>query len=472
VQHSVQESLAERIADDEPVGVPTDLIDGEVEGYRYFFNPRGHHGVLVFLGDALEVFECCTKVTTFAELKEALARRIDSQRLQRIFNALEKLEMAHLSKSSSCRPSNDQREKKRSMMVWFQLTDVCNLSCGYCYINRKPTHMNFDLAKALVEKIRNDCASAGFDEVVVKLAGGEPTLRWITAKSLIDWASGRFDSTPYVKFHIITNATALPTKLIDYLVAGKLSVAVSLDGVGQWHNKHRHYANGTGSFVDVNRNIETLISRGIRPYILTTITPDNAPGVTELAEYCIQRELGFRLSLLRDPAATASQLPADNATLIRELLRCYAWIESHLPSRSLYECHRFGDIDLRTPRIRNCGIGQGGMTITSDGECCLCQYEMSDPLGNAQNTDTISLLKNQTHYSLTENRVDRFPVCTSCGWRFVCGGGCPYLTKRHYGTFQHHSPYCDVYQAILPMLLRVHALQTIRQASPGKEVMR
>jgi len=37
------------------------------------------------------------------------------------------------------------------------------------------------------------------------------------------------------------------------------------------------------------------------------------------------------------------------------------------------------------------------------------------------------------------------------------------LTKRHYGTFKHHSPYCEVYKTILPVLTELHALQLIRE---------
>jgi len=38
------------IADNYIPTAPKDLIRGQVEGYNYFLNPRGHHGVLVFFG--------------------------------------------------------------------------------------------------------------------------------------------------------------------------------------------------------------------------------------------------------------------------------------------------------------------------------------------------------------------------------------------------------------------------------------
>lgn len=445
--------------------VPDGLIEGNVEGYRYFFNPSGHQGPLVFFGDVLDVFECCLKGSDISEFKTVLPWvDVNPERLEKIFVALGKLEMVDLGEEFSRDLSMERlRKNKQKMMVWFQLTDSCNLCCPYCYIHKKPTCMDLELGKVLIAKIVNDSARAGFKEIVFKLAGGEPTLRWSEGHALIDWAEENFsNSSISVKFHIITNGTILPKSLIDYLVAGKLGISVSLDGVGKWHNQQRFYKDGRGSFSDVEKNLEILLSRGLRPSILTTVTRDNLYGITEFADYCWQRDLGFRFSLYREKANSPLDLRNDNAEVIRELLKCYSWMENHLPIRNLSNCHQFGDVSFRTPKVRNCGIGASGITVTSDGKFCLCQYEMSDPLGDVQRSDFVQIVKDQKQFSLSENRVDRYPVCAECKWRFACGGGCSYLTKHQYGTFCHTSPYCDVYQVVLPVLLRLHALQLIR----------
>jgi uncharacterized protein len=445
---------------------PSGLIEGAVEGYRYFFNPNGHQGPLVFFGDALDVFERCLKGSDVPNLKALLPWANENpDRLEKILIALGKLEMVNLGEEFSHELAAERlRKKKRQMMVWFQLTDTCNLRCPYCYIHKKPTHMDLELGKALISKIVDDSARAGFEEVVFKLAGGEPTLRWSEGRALIDWAEKQFsDSSVRVKFHIITNATVLSESLLNYLVEGKLGISVSLDGVGKWHDCQRFYQNGRGSFPEVEKTLGTLLSHGIRPPILATVTRDNLHGITELAEYCWQRDLGFRFSLYREVATSSRDLKNDNEEVIRELLKCYSWMEENLPDRNLSKCHQFGDVNFQIPRVRNCGIGTSGITLTSDGKFCLCQYEMSDPLGDVRKSDFVQIMKDQKRFSLSENRVDRYPVCAECQWRFVCAGGCSYLTKHQYGTFCHASPYCDVYQAILPVLLRLHALQIVRR---------
>lgn len=453
------------ISDTQVLKVPECLIEDCVENYHYFFNPNGHQGPFILFGDALDIFEHCRKGSSIAEISVALPHlRARRNRLEEIIIALGRLEIIDLGEKFSRKLSMERKQKKkRQMMVWFQLTDACNLRCPYCYIHKKPTHMDPKLGQILVSKIVSDAGRAGFEEIIFKLAGGEPTLRWSEGRELIDWTEKKFSSSLVrVKFHIITNATLMPKSLIDYLIARKLSISVSLDGVGKWHDRQRFYTNGCGSFSDVEKNLETLLSHSIHAPILTTITKNNLHGITELAEYCWQRDLSFRFSLYREATSSTADLQSDNADVISELLKCYSWMENHLPDRDFSSFHQFGDINFRMPKLRNCGIGTNGVTLTSNGQFCLCQYEMSDPLGDIQTSDFTQVIKNQKRFSLSENRVDHYPICAECRWRFVCAGGCPYLTKHQYGTFQHASPYCEVYQAILPILLRLHVLQLVQ----------
>ena len=132
--------------------------------------------------------------------------------------------------------------------------------------------------------------------------------------------------------------------------------------------------------------------------------------------------------------------------------------------RSLYQVHRLGDISFRGPKLRICGIGTKSVAITTSGEACLCQYDLGCPIGDGLKDNVLQLLKSQVRFSAADNRIDHIPDCQECQWRFTCAAGCPMLTKNHYGGFRHPSPYCEVYKAILPVLLRLHAIQLARTA--------
>lgn len=446
------------------------LIEGEIEGHRYFFNPRGHKGVLVLFGEALDVFNCCRDGLSLEEMKKSIPwADVGSDRVDKVIAALGKAELIDLGKEHSDKLRAERRRAtKKIMTVWLQLTDACNLRCDYCCIAKKPTRMGLDMAKKLVDKVVSDSGRSGFEEVLFKLAGGEPTLFWADAKALIDWAEAHFaDTKPKVRFHIITNGTLLTQSLVDYLKQGRVGISVSLDGVGKWHDIQRPYVSGGGSFEKVNANIDRLIAEGINFNILAVVTRKNAAGLTDFAEYCLRRNLPFRFGFYRDTPAYAGESEADNEVLIRELKKCYSWMAKNLPERSLQSLHKLADTKFNGPKIRNCGIGSSSITVGADGGVSICQYEMDVPLGNVLQADAILLITNQTHYDLASTRMDRVPGCQVCEWRYTCGGGCPLLTKQHFGRMGLPSPYCEVYRAILPELLELYARQLVMLFKKG-----
>lgn len=250
-----------------------------------------------------------------------------------------------------------------------------------------------------------------------------------------------------------------------YIKEGKIGISISLDGIGKWHDIYRRYKNNdNGSFKNVDKNIEKLLFYGLTPRILSTITNSNVFGLKELSKYCIDRSLGFRFSLYRETSLSEKELKSDNEILIENLKICYSYIKENLPKISLYQCHKFGDINLRSPKTRGCGMGVNNIIINSNGEICLCQYEMESPIGNTLKDNVVKAIKEQKRYNIREININTIPVCKDCKWRYTCGGGCPFLTKRHFGTFLHSSPYCEVYQAVLPVLVELYAYQLLKNA--------
>ena len=185
--------------------------------------------------------------------------------------------------------------------------------------------------------------------------------------------------------HFCSSQTELscPKNLVDYAADGRLKLSISVDGVGAPHDRHRVYFDGRGSFDDVQKNLESLLSRGVSPSLTCTITKENVGSLTEFAKYCLERDLNFRFSPYRQPANASESLKSDNDTLIAELLRCYSWLETRLPKRSLYEVHRFADINLKKPKTWICSIGTNAIALASDGKACLCQFDLEHPVGNA-----------------------------------------------------------------------------------------
>lgn len=351
--------------------LPENIISGITEGYNYFFNPQGHYGPVILKDDALKVFNLCNGKNNLTEIKNTLyCEKINPQKIEEIITNLAIYELINLSPEINEKIKRLRiQNRKKKMFVWLQLTDSCNLKCNYCYINKQETYLDYELSKKLINKIVNDCVKEGFNEIIFKFADGEPILRWEQVKSLIDWTNKIYDNSQNltIRFHIITNCTVLPKDLITYIKEGKLGISISLDGVGKWHDIYRRYKNtNEGSFKDVDKNIEKLLCCGITPRVLSTVTNANVFGLKELAKYCIDMSLGFRLSLYRETAKSEEELKSDNELLIENLKSCYAYIKENLPKISLYQCHKFGDVNLRSPRMRGCGMGVNNLIMNSN----------------------------------------------------------------------------------------------------------
>jgi uncharacterized protein len=54
--------------------------------------------------------------------------------------------------------------------------------------------------------------------------------------------------------------------------------------------------------------------------------------------------------------------------------------------------------------------------------------------------------------------------CSCCDWKYWCAGGCPLVTYRIAGRYNAQSPYCRIYKAIIPRILRLEGLRLMKLA--------
>ena len=67
------------------------------------------------------------------------------------------------------------------------------------------------------------------------------------------------------------------------------NVSISLDGVGDAHDVQRQFKNGKGSFAWVNRTLDRLIARGIKPFISITVSNRNTAELADVIRYVVER---------------------------------------------------------------------------------------------------------------------------------------------------------------------------------------
>lgn len=175
------------------------------------------------------------------------------------------------------------------------LTQVCNLGCGYCYAKGgdyggPPKVMSEQTAIAKLD----EAARAHRNIKLIQFFGGEPLINYKLMSSIVAHSrklvqEGVLDSEP--KYGIVTNLTLMRDHIAEFLKEIKCDIVVSLDGPEDIHDKLRPTKKGKGSHHIVVRNIEELSAMGISVDIEVTFTNSHISmgySVVDMLKYAMQ----------------------------------------------------------------------------------------------------------------------------------------------------------------------------------------
>lgn len=353
-------------------------------------------------------------------------------------------------------------ERPQTLAAWLHLTNACQLACDYCYRSRSSAEMSPEVGRLAVDAVFRSALAHGFTTVKLKYAGGEPTLRFPLLVELHHHAAGTATRHGLeLDGVVISNGVGLTPRMIDTVQALGLRLVLSLDGVGGYHDRQRHFADGSGSFDMVAHSIDLALACGLVPNISVTVTGHNAAGLPELMGWLLERNLPFGLSFYREHArAVPSDLRLEEESVIEGLLAAYRVIEKHLPQRSLLAV--LADrANLATPHLRPCGIGINYVVIDPAGRVAGCQLDLGHALTDVHDPDPLARVR-EGYKDLYNPPVDEKAGCAECQWRYWCCGGCPLEAHRVTINRDARSPNCDIYRALFPEMMRLEGLRLLR----------
>jgi MoaA/NifB/PqqE/SkfB family radical SAM enzyme/polysaccharide pyruvyl transferase WcaK-like protein len=296
------------------------------------------------------------------------------------------------------------------VVVHFPVNDICDSKCQMCNIWQQ--HRDREIT---VEQARQLYSSPLFREVVaVGLNGGEPTLR----RDLADLGAMLFDTLPSLKqVSLITNGLHA-RRAIDRIAdlgeavrsrGGKLDVMVSLDGVGDVHDRVRGVP---GNF---DQAVEVLDFLRANPDLASlrvgcTVITENAYHLHDLLDFCRARGtyVKYRLGvpnrrLYNLPSPPAKRIgkrtwidthpfgmdPAQRWHFAQFLLGLNRDYETSLPQVQFYRSLA-AQLAEGAPRRAGCDWQHRGVTVSSRGEVLYCAVQ-SDLLGDGLATDPAQL---------------------------------------------------------------------------------
>jgi uncharacterized protein len=366
---------------------------------------------------------------------------------------------------SSNKSSHPLTEASSTLGAWLHITNKCNMRCSYCYLSHDNSDMPGEIGKSAVGSILNSALIHGYRNVKLKYAGGEPLLRYPFvvdlhqhARSLAEKLGLTLDGV------VLSNGTLLTKDIVKSMKRWGLHLMISLDGIGASHNRQRTYVNGQGTCNDVIRAVELAQAYDLVPDISITVTRHNIDGLPMLITWVLEQGLPFSLNFYRENRLSVSKtdLKLEEKHIIAGMRAAYQVIEQNLPSYSLL-ASLIDRANLSAPHLRPCSVGSSYIVFDTQGRIAKCQMDMDATITDFHNPDPLTCIR-EADTGIQNISVDEKAECKDCQWRYWCAGGCVLQTYRATGRYNTKSPYCNIYKALYPEVVRLEGLRLLNYA--------
>ncbi|MER7164757.1 StsB family radical SAM/SPASM domain sactipeptide maturase, partial [Micromonospora sp. NPDC000207] len=299
-------------------------------------------------------------------------------------------------------------------LVYYAITDGCNLRCPYCYASsekRRPGELSTAESLDLVEQ------AAELGAKVIVFTGGEPMLR----RDLFEVA-GRVRELG-MQANIITNATLIRKPETARRIADTFAtVTVSIDGgTAQTHERTR----GAGTFAKTVAALRMLNGVGVRPMINHVVSETNVGELADLAE--LFSDIDVTHVRLMHHSGLGRGADDDSS---------FGWSDYRAAHRFVWTDPRAsnllpdGPLGQRSCATRiNCGLGGNEIYVDSLGDVYPCKLvtENHHKVGNLRKDSLRDLFGTPILADLRSNAVfagENLADCSRCYIRGACAGGC------------------------------------------------
>lgn len=374
--------------------------------------------------------------------------------------------MQHRHKPQTDVPSNYLAfsEMYRPVIFW-NLTDRCNLSCTHCYGESGPERTTEgELTTSEAMRVIDDLAEMGIP--LILFSGGEPLLREDI------WDLARHARGHGLKMALSTNGT-----LITPGVAGRIRecgieyAGISLDGARA--ETHDRFRNSPGAFEQTIAAFAACKEAGLRCGVRVTLTRENCGELEALVDlaltlgasrFCLYwlvptgrgMDSYTRLQLDRDEVTEALSLLYRKAKEIDPASMEFLTVDApqdciHL----LASMEQDGSEDLADARELlaslkgGCSAGTRVANIDAQGNVYPCQFARSGEflVGNVRHQPFSRIWADPAHPVLArfrEKEVRFGGRCAGCNYRELCGGGCRVRAHALNRDFLAEDPFCFV----------------------------
>lgn len=211
---------------------------------------NSYSGAIVnFSSEEKEDVMNCLKVTGIEELDSEVRQSLYDNGFIVPSNIDEKRRAQYLHQSM---------HRTDQMHLILMTTEACNFRCTYCYQHFAKGKMTPEVVSG-VKALVNERAKT-LSNLHISWFGGEPLLEFGTVEELSQsfMAAAKENDIHYTA-DISTNAWFLTKDVFDKLLSYEVrQFMITIDGVGEMHDRTRHLAGGQGTFDKIMKNLKAI----------------------------------------------------------------------------------------------------------------------------------------------------------------------------------------------------------------------
>ena len=331
----------------------------------------------------------------------------------------------------------------------------CNFRCPYCFERHRlgrgsewlEAVMEPSMVKAIfVSLAREQERGRHIDSLV--LFGGEPFLTPNRAivKDICERARGLG-----IPIRAITNGYEMDD-FLDLITEYKLfDLQISVDGLGEAHDRHRRHKNGNPTYGRIMENIALALERGAAVSLRVNVNRQNICGLGGLIRDIEERGLNKYSQFSYGFKAVEESAQSPTHVTDREVLEAIIAADprgselSAIEYAGMYTDMAFG---LRRAMTRenfpyltpaHCNAVQGMAIFDPFGKIFPCAYlvGMEDEAIGCVDEEGGRLLYGFRKAKWDARTGDLLKPCQNCPYIFFCGGGCAIRAKNESGNPFH-----------------------------------
>lgn len=317
----------------------------------------------------------------------------------------------------------------------FVITEACNLSCEYCYMNNRKVFMSRDVFDFhYKETLPYFMKHYDHDEYELDIFGGEPLEHWFMVSHIIHHTKG----DPKLKsLNLITNGLLLNDQRVEILKKHNIKCSLSFDGLWAQHLK---------TYVSLKPRLQKLFDS-----CSVCVTPRHM-NMAENFKFLIE-EFNFipRFKIVRDNIWTKDDVEKFKFELDKLEEVYFDYLKkgkSIFPS--IFEKRLLMLLESSAHQMSKmrCFVGHCGAAFSHDGKVYPCARFLTDDYYPIYDNGVL-----EENLSIIDDTANKFEGCSGCELEDHCQHICLHQEMMNKGIV---SNVCELYKAVEGKVLDIN----------------